>query len=118
MSEIISTTYKGKLDLKDNIPLETPYVIYIEPSGFCNFKCKFCHQYEYPEKMKELASLMSFETVENLVSGLKKFGQKVKLIRICGQGEPLINKNLGKYIFQSFVHYWYRLRVFIASYDC
>ena len=98
MSEFVSTTYKGKLDLKDKIPLKTPYVVYIEPSGFCNFKCKFCHQYVEQEKMKELASLMNFQTFKKLVSDLQKFESKIKLVRICGQGEPLINKTLGEYI--------------------
>lgn len=98
MDKLTSTTYKGKLDLKEKIPLTTPYVVYIEPSGYCNFKCKFCHQYEQEEKMKELASLMAFSTIEKLVADLKKFDDKVKLIRICGQGEPLVNKKLGKYI--------------------
>ena len=98
MSEIISTTFKGKLDLKKNIPLKTPYVVYLEPSGYCNFKCKFCHQYENPEKMKELASLMSFNTIKKLVSDLQNFDSKIRLIRICGQGEPLINKRLGTYV--------------------
>ena len=98
MSEVISTTFKGKLDLKENIPLKTPYVVYLEPSGYCNFKCKFCHQYESPEKMKELASLMSLDTIEKLVDDLQRFDDKVKLIRICGQGEPLINKRLGTYV--------------------
>ena len=98
MSEFVSTTYKGKLDLKDKIPLKTPYVVYIEPSGFCNFKCKFCHQYVEQEKMKELASLMNFQTFKKLVSDLQKFESKIKLVRICGQGEPLLNKKLGQYI--------------------
>ena len=95
MSEITSTIYKGAFDLKENIPLKTPYVVYLEPSGYCNFKCKFCHQYEEPEKMKKLASLMQPSTISKLISDLKNFDDKVKLIRICGQGEPLINKNLG-----------------------
>ena len=98
MSEFVSTTYKGKLGLKDNIPLKTPYVVYIEPSGFCNFKCKFCHQYIEQEKMKELASLMSFQTFKKMVSDLQNFESKIKLVRICGQGEPLLNKKLGQYI--------------------
>jgi len=106
VSEITSTVFKGKFDLKENIPLKTPYVVYIEPSGFCNFKCKFCHQYMNPLKMKELASLMSFETFKKLVLDLQNFESKVKLIRICGQGEPLINKQLGK-----FIKYLYESRV-------
>ena len=50
------------------------------------------------EKMEELASLMSFDTIEKLVEDLRKFDNKVRLIRICGQGEPLTNRKLGEYI--------------------
>jgi len=35
MSELIATPYRGALDLIENIPLQTPYVVYIEPSGIC-----------------------------------------------------------------------------------
>ncbi len=104
MSEYVSTPFRGSLNLKESIPLNTPYVIYVEPSGFCNFKCKFCHQYEQPEKMKELASLMTFQTMKKLVKDLQKFKNKIKLVRFCGQGEPLINKELGpllKYLSES-----------------
>ena len=98
MGELISTPYRGKLDLKDNIPLQAPYVVYIEPSGFCNFRCKFCHQFEEQARMKELASLMSDQTFGKLLSDLQNFDNTIRLVRICGQGEPLINKRLGGYL--------------------
>ena len=31
-----------RLELKNALPLRTPYVIYIDPSDTCNFRCKFC----------------------------------------------------------------------------
>ena len=98
MSELIATPYRGALDLIENIPLQTPYVVYMEPSGICNFKCKFCHQYEEAERMKELGAVMTDETFEKLLSNLRDFGEKVRLVRICGQGEPLINKRLGHFL--------------------
>lgn len=98
MSELISTPYRGKLDLKENIPLQTPYVVYVEPSGFCNFRCKFCHQFEEQARMKELASLMSEQTFRKLLFDLQNFDTKIRLVRICGQGEPTINKRLAGFL--------------------
>ena len=98
MSELIATPYRGALDLIENIPLQTPYVVYVEPSGICNFKCKFCHQYEEPERMKELGSVMTDETFDTLITNLRGFGEKIRLVRICGQGEPLVNKRLGHFL--------------------
>ncbi|MCZ9957417.1 hypothetical protein [Brachyspira hyodysenteriae] len=39
---------KPRIDLENRtkletvIPLETPFIIFIDPSDKCNFKCKFC----------------------------------------------------------------------------
>ena len=95
-AKIISMPYKGVYDLKDNIPLPVPYVIYIEPSGFCNFKCKFCPQYTGGDRLQK--DMMKLELFEKIIFDLKQFGKKIKLIRICGQGEPLLNKNLNVFL--------------------
>lgn len=29
-------------NLCDVVPLKTPYVLFIDPSNVCNFKCNFC----------------------------------------------------------------------------
>jgi radical SAM protein with 4Fe4S-binding SPASM domain len=94
-AKIISIPYKGAYDLKDNIPLPVPYVIYIEPSGFCNFKCKFCPQYTGSGMKKDT---MKLELFEKIIFDLKQFDKKIKLVRICGQGEPLLNKNLDAFL--------------------
>lgn len=31
-----------RLELKNALPMETPYVIHIDPCDTCNFSCKFC----------------------------------------------------------------------------
>ena len=34
--------------LGEAVPLEAPYVIYIESSSYCNLECKFCPQHISP----------------------------------------------------------------------
>ena len=33
---------RDRTELKNALPLDTPYVIYIDPCDTCNFRCKFC----------------------------------------------------------------------------
>jgi len=37
--------YEGRLKLEENLPLDSPLVVYVEPSSFCNLECKFCPQH-------------------------------------------------------------------------
>ena len=37
-----------RLDLGHISPLDTPLVIYVEPSSFCNLSCTFCPQHISP----------------------------------------------------------------------
>ena len=34
--------YDGRLTLEENLPLDSPLVVYVEPSSFCNLECTFC----------------------------------------------------------------------------
>ncbi|MEK7658924.1 MAG: radical SAM/SPASM domain-containing protein [Patescibacteria group bacterium] len=83
-----------RLILQDNIPLTTPLVVYIEPSGFCNLKCIFCPQSTGGKALKK--SLMSLKLFKKLIDDLAEFPNKVKLLRVCGNGEPLTNKDIVK----------------------
>ena len=42
----------NRIELKNALPLRTPYVIYIDPCDTCNFRCKFCPSGN-PELMKK-----------------------------------------------------------------
>lgn len=77
-----------RTDLKSEIPLETPYCIFIDPSSACNFKCGFCmNQY-----IKQ-PTVMSMSLFKKLIGDLDEFKNPVKTIRLYGFGEPLLNKN-------------------------
>ena len=94
--------YKSKLNLEqrvalqDVIPLQTPFLLYVDPSSACNFRCQFC-----PTGHKDLVkssdyqrSVMDFAIFQNLIDGLSEFDQPLKVIRFNKIGEPLLNKNL------------------------
>lgn len=84
---------ENRSDLKSEIPLESPYVIFIDPSSVCNFKCKFCmnHKIKKPE-------IMDFELYKSIIDSLQQFEKPVKVIRLYGFGEPLISINFCKMV--------------------
>jgi len=79
---------ENRTDLKNEIPLESPYVIFIDPSSACNFKCKFCmnHKIKNPKIMDSLV-------YKKIIDDLQEFETPIKTIRLYGFGEPLFNKN-------------------------
>tara|TARA_B100000959_G_scaffold282635_1_gene349510 strand:+ start:172 stop:1164 length:993 start_codon:yes stop_codon:yes gene_type:complete len=89
-------------DLAQSLPLESPYVIYIETSSFCNLECKFCPQHISPEHI--VKDNMSVETFTKLINEIKNFKTKPKVMRFCGLGDPLFNKkfvNILKIAYES-----------------
>lgn len=77
--------------LENVIPLDTPYSIAIDPSNVCNFKCKFCAIQSKEEKVFFKKQLMDLDLYKKIIDDLKKLPNKLKVLRINGQGEPLLN---------------------------
>ena len=75
-----------RTDLKSEIPLDTPYCIFIDPSSACNFKCTFCMN----QKLKH-TQIMEFNLFKKIIDDLQEFNSPVKTIRLYGFGEPLLN---------------------------
>lgn len=79
--------------LNEVIPLDMPYVLFIEPTNLCNMHCQFC-----PTGDKNLIKMrpngsMSWETYRKIITGIKEFGKKLKRINFYKDGESLINKS-------------------------
>jgi radical SAM protein with 4Fe4S-binding SPASM domain len=79
---------ENRSDLKAEIPLEAPYSLFIDPSTICNFKCKFCMNSKI-EKPK----VMDFTLYKKIIDDLQEFKTPIKVIRLYGFGEPLVNTN-------------------------
>jgi radical SAM protein with 4Fe4S-binding SPASM domain len=91
-AKIQSQVQNDRLVLEEAIPLALPLVVYLEPSGYCNLKCKFCPHGACENGLKK--DLMSLDLFKKLVGDMLAFPGKVKLLRVCGNGDPLMNKSL------------------------
>lgn len=93
----------NRIELAKSIPLEIPLCICIEPTNICNFKCRMCWQgtAEYQQDGGPFCNMdMNLFThiLENISFMCRKYGKKIKLIKLYSTGEPMLNKNLGKMI--------------------
>ena len=77
--------------LEDVIPLSTPFSICIDPSNVCNFKCQFCAVQYSDEPVSFKKQIMDYDFFCKIIDDISAFGQKLKVLRLNGQGEPLVN---------------------------
>lgn len=101
-SEIKPIAESNRVNLAKVLPLSTPFSVYIFPTTYCNFKCNYCaHSLGYKEmkKVYDFApETMNMETFNNTIKGLREFPEKIKVVFLMGQGEPLLNKNIAEMI--------------------
>lgn len=86
--------------LEEVIPLNSPFVVFVDPSDACNFKCRFCPTSDR-QLMKEVSrpwKQMSFDLFKKIANDLKCFSPKVEVLRLYKDGEPLLNKRLADMI--------------------
>ncbi len=84
--------------LEEVIPLETPYTVAIDPSNLCNFKCDFCAIQSKKENLPFRKQLMDKTLFMKIIDDLMEFPEKLKVLRVNGQGEPLLNPDLPEMI--------------------
>ncbi len=84
---------ENRTKLEEVIPLETPFLIFLDPSDLCNFKCKFCPTGNKAliKKTKRCSGLMDFELYKKIVDDLCIFEKPIKVLRLYKDGEPLLN---------------------------
>lgn len=95
---------KPRIDLENRtrletvIPLRTPFIINIDPCDRCNFQCKFCPTGDI-ELMKRTPGRnfgsMDFGTYKYIIDKICEFEDKVKVIRLYKDGEPLLNPHFA-----------------------
>ena len=90
---------KARVDLRRAIPLAKPFAILFEPASICNFRCRFCF-FSEPDIDAHLAKgKMRFDDFTKIVDDLAAWpGERIKVIRIIGFGEPLANRETPRMI--------------------
>ncbi len=97
MKAIIGTRKSEvRTDIGGVAPLDTPYVLFVDPSSACNFACTFCPTGD-SELIKSIGrhiGSLSLEDFEKIVVDASEFKNKFKVLRLYKDGEPLVNKRL------------------------
>lgn len=94
----LRTPQNQRIKLHESVPLETPLVLFIDPTNLCNIRCNYCPTGD-KRLLKEIGrpnGTMSLLLFEKIIQDLKEFKSKIKLINFYKDGEPLANKNFTK----------------------
>lgn len=82
---------ENRHNLGEVLPIEAPYSIAIDSCNLCNFKCKFCAMQTSNEKQSYKKQFMHLDLFKKIIDDIKQFSEKLKVLRLSGQGEPLLN---------------------------
>ena len=83
-----------KTNLGDVLPLSQPYGIDLDPSGKCNFHCRFCPCNNESYNKERRNTLLEFDLFLKICDDLAQFDESLRVITLQGFGEPLLNPNL------------------------
>lgn len=95
MKELTPPIRTDRKPLWELLPLKQPLRVNIDPCDLCNFKCDFCFQ---SKSKKFKGNIMTTDMFEKTLEQLKEFDDPINVIHLYGLGEPLINKNIARFI--------------------
>lgn len=89
-----------RTDLSKIVPLSTPFVLFVDPSSACNFKCTFCPTGDLAllKSINRFQGTLKLSDFEKIVNDVRQFEVPIKVLRLYKDGEPLVNKNLPEMI--------------------
>lgn len=88
---------EGRTALETVIPIETPFIVFIDPASSCNFKCTFCptgHRSLIAETGRYQGA-MKYEVFTKAIDDLAAFDKPIKVLRMYKDGEPFLNKRFA-----------------------
>lgn len=97
---------KPRIDLENRtkletvIPLSVPFIIFVDPSDVCNFRCKFCPtgDIELMKKVGRSLKTMDFELYKKIINDVCEFKKPIKVLRLYKDGEPLLNPRFAEMV--------------------
>jgi len=91
---------KDRTALGEIAPLGTPFVLIVDPSSQCNFRCRFCPT-GHPDIIKTTGRYqgsMLLDAFYKIIDDLEYFPDPIKVLRLYKEGEPLMNKDFAKMV--------------------
>lgn len=89
---------KNTRSLSERLPLNTPLVLMVDPTNACNLKCNFCYMSDPNIKKIKKFNVLKISEFEKIIEDCEEFDEKVKVLRLYKNGDPLLNKNLHYFI--------------------
>lgn len=88
---------ENRTKLEEVIPLSIPFILFIDPSSMCTFKCNFCPtgNTNLIKQTKRWQGQMDFDLYKKIIDDLSQFDKSLKVLRLYKEGEPLINKDFS-----------------------
>jgi len=79
--------------LETVIPIDVPFLVFLDPSDRCNFRCNFCPtgNRELIRQVKRRPQLMDFDLYRKVIDDLCEFPTPIKVLRLYKDGEPLLH---------------------------
>lgn len=95
--------YKERTPLQTVIPLDTPFILYVDPASVCNLQCQFCpcgraHDDLWTSEKKQSIGIMDMGLFRKIVDDCSGFNQKIKVLRLYKEGEPMVNPNFAEMV--------------------
>lgn len=102
LAETMKAELKPRINLDNRtaletvIPLSTPFVLFVDPSSACNFQCVFCPTGDRAliRSTGRFQGALKFEVFQKIIDDLEDFDDRLKVLRLYKDGEPLLNKRL------------------------
>jgi MoaA/NifB/PqqE/SkfB family radical SAM enzyme len=93
MTEQLRITTENRTRLETVIPLSTPYLVFLDPSNICNQQCNFCPTGNHAliKSVGRQQTMMDFYLYRHIIDQFADFPEKVKVLRLYKDGEPLLN---------------------------
>lgn len=91
---------ENRTRLETVLPLNTPFIINVDPSDGCNFRCKFCPTGDRA-LMKTAArplKAMDFGLYRKIIDDIREFESPLKVLRLYKDGEPLLNPRFAEMV--------------------
>lgn len=84
--------------LADELPLPAPYLVHVDPTNRCNFRCRFCPtgQPELLRRVGRPAGLMDEALFAKVIDDLAALPERVKVLHLYKDGEPLLHPAFGR----------------------
>ena len=95
---IQNTINKEKNNLAEVLPIDMPYMMFIDPCNACNFKCNFCAPQTEKNKVTFKHMSMKMDLYKKIIDDVSLFPRPLKMLRLYAMGEPLINPNFPEMV--------------------